>query len=147
MGQAKKRAAAIAKLKVGASVLTIKDVRCVDCRGAVELFAIPDAVWDGLGYALGDYACMSCVYHRLGTPKHDDMDDMQEEITRQRLRFGLSENENESMGVPLPEGRFVVIFNSDEMTSVPYAATISNRISSSERAKIRTKIRAEMGIQ
>jgi len=105
-------------------ILIIEDVVCCDCGGVVETFMIPDKVWDGLGYALGDYACMSCVARRLN-PSHPDVE-LQVEISRQRKRFGLEGvRKVKSMGVFLPEGYLCAVGKSDEMTSVPKESAVS----------------------
>jgi hypothetical protein len=67
--------------------ITISDKPCVDCGGTVTLFLIPDKVWDGLGYALRDFACLACVARRLN-PKINPSE-LGEEIYRQRRRFRL----------------------------------------------------------
>jgi hypothetical protein len=43
----------------------IADVKCCDCDGEVEIFSIPDKVWDGLNFTLDAFACMKCVAKRL----------------------------------------------------------------------------------
>jgi hypothetical protein len=110
-------------------ILPINGVACCDCGGAVELFGVPDAVWDGLGYRVEDYACMRCVARRLNpsNPVPDDVGNyLQLEISRQRKRFGLGGVRNvKSMGVILPEGYLVATCSSTEVTSVPKESTIN----------------------
>jgi hypothetical protein len=48
-----------------ATEVTVDDVVCCDCGGRVTLFAVPDSVWDGLGYPPDAWACFECVGKRL----------------------------------------------------------------------------------
>jgi hypothetical protein len=69
--------------------ILISDRPCVDCGGPVHVFLVPDKVWDGLGYALDDYACLACVAHRLNPELEPDAESVSKEIYKQRRRFKL----------------------------------------------------------
>jgi len=119
-------------------ILTIADVVCCDCGGAVDSFMIPDAVWDGLGYDVEDYACMSCVARRLNpsNPVPDDVGTyLQLEISRQRARFGLAGvRRPEFLGEQImPEGHLCATFTG-KMASVPKESTFSRRVKTKGKA-------------
>lgn len=107
-------------------VVTIDGVVCCDCGGAVECYAVPDAVWDGLGYSPGDFACVACLGFRLNPKlarehvKHW----LPKELHRQRRKFGLhGKTSFTSMKVRTPS-LFVPVV-SDEVGSIPKAAAIN----------------------
>lgn len=52
--------------------IVFADVKCCDCGGAVDVFVIPDNVWDGLGFAPEAFACLACVAKRLNPDNPPD---------------------------------------------------------------------------
>lgn len=107
--------------------LTVDDVACCDCGGAVEAFAVPDAVWDGLGYKPGDFACVACTGRRLN-PELDPQIVrgnwywIKKELHRQRRKFGLNKPPYRCMGELSPALFLEVV--ADELTSIPRVVMI-----------------------
>jgi hypothetical protein len=110
--------------------VTVDDVVCCDCGGVVTLFAIPDAVWDGLGYAPGDFACLACVGKRLNPELKLSAENIhywiRREIIRQHRKFGLSKSKPFRMATEnllLPHVLIVLV--SDTVASVPRSVALS----------------------
>src|ERR1700722_716644 len=83
--------------------IIITDRKCTACRGPVTAFMIPDLVWDALGFFLDDWACLSCVANRWSPKKPPStIDQLNQEIIRQRRRFKLKEVNLYDQRIPIP---------------------------------------------
>jgi hypothetical protein len=94
----------VAVAPCGLPDVMIDGVVCCDCGGAVEAFGIPDAVWDGLGFEPGDFACVACVGRRVNpklNPKHA-RHWLPKEIAKQKRRFGLGKPPFKCLATFLP---------------------------------------------
>lgn len=98
------------------SEILVTDRRCLDCGGPVTIFLIPDKVWDGLGYALADYACLACVSRRLN-PQYPDPENVTAEIYRQRRRFKLK-SVNRYDGLRIRRHKVVIADGEDGLTEM-----------------------------
>lgn len=89
------------QMKAQKERVTITDVTCCDCKGAVTAFLIPDKVWLALGLSK-EWICLFCLARRLNphltanelnlTP--DEFSSVvasviDEEISRQKRKFRL----------------------------------------------------------
>jgi hypothetical protein len=57
---------------VEAHPLVINEAVCCDCGGQVELYNIPNAAWNGLGFRAAQFACLGCVAKRLNPSNPPD---------------------------------------------------------------------------
>jgi hypothetical protein len=72
--------------------VTVTDAVCVDCGGPCTLFCVIDKLWDGLGFAREDYACLECLARRLcPEAPPDTLGKLREMIVWKRRRFGLKD--------------------------------------------------------
>jgi len=107
----------------GQAIILISDRKCVDCGGQVPAFMIPDKVWDGLGFALDDWACLACVGVRLNPALEHPEDPFQinREIIQQRQRFHLEQSNTYNSGqmqMPLAESIIVLIPGEGSLTEL-----------------------------
>lgn len=83
-----------------------RDAVCADCGGDVGIYyLVPDALWDGLGYKLQDWACLDCLAKRLNpTNPATDPYLLAKEINRQKRKFALGKFifYDEDYGMPVP---------------------------------------------
>jgi len=102
--------------------ITITDKTCMDCGGEVQVFLVPDNVWDGLGLPLDVWICLDCFAKRLRPKKPPkNLAEIRREIIRQRERFKLTEDFNLLDGdkfVPLENCFRVAIAGSPSMERV-----------------------------
>jgi hypothetical protein len=105
----------------------IDDVTCCDCGGRCEAtFVLPNKVWDGLGFALGAFACFACIARRLNPNNPpQDADQLTEEIYRQRRRFKLKRI-NKFLGHKL-EGYLSTLTIEESIKSIPKLAMLQGR--------------------
>lgn len=101
--------------------ISISDRTCVDCSGPVTVFMVVDKVWDGLGFAVKDWACLECVARRLN-PEHppDTLGKLNDLIVRRRRRFKLEKFNGyfRETRVPLNRSIMVVTPLHDSMKTV-----------------------------
>lgn len=106
--------------------ILIDDVACCDCGGRCEAgFALPDKVWDGLGFPLGAFACFACMARRLNPSNPPNVDSITEEIYHQRRKFKLK-GVNKFLGQKLP-AYFVHMRCEEGIKSIPKAAMLKGR--------------------
>lgn len=90
--------------------IAISDRTCVDCGGPVTLFMVVDKVWDGLGFAVGDWACLECVARRLSPDDPPDtLGKLNDVIVRRRRRFKLEKFNAYNREIRLPLNRSILV--------------------------------------